>query len=118
TATYHPDASITYVPAQDYTGPDSFTYTVLDFGTTNGVEDDKTATATVNITVTAVNHPPVANNDNYSLDAGTTLNVAAPGVLANDTDADGDPFTAILGATPAHGTISFHPDGSFTYTPV
>src|SRR5206468_2553181 len=47
----------------------------------------------------------------------TTLRVTAPGVLANDTDVDGDPLTAILVNGPAHGTLNLSSDGSFTYTP-
>ena len=38
-------------------------------------------------------------------------------MLANDTDIDGDPITAILVDSPAHGTLSLNSDGSFTYTP-
>ena len=57
---------------------------------------------------------PVANADAYS--AGpATLTVASPGVLANDTDADGDPLTAALVADAAHGHISLAANGSFTY---
>ena len=42
---------------------------------------------------------------------------ANAGVLANDTDADGDRITATLLAGPSHGSLVFNPDGSFTYTP-
>ncbi len=42
--------------------------------------------ATVAITVNAVNDAPVAANDNYATSEDTALTVAAPGVLANDTD--------------------------------
>src|SRR6185503_20251982 len=45
------------------------------------------------------------------------LTVAAPGVLANDTDAEGDPLRAVLWVQPSHGTVALNPDGSFTYTP-
>jgi hypothetical protein len=45
------------------------------------------------------------------------LNVAAPGVLANDTDADGNEMTAILMTGPVHGTLVFNANGSFQYTP-
>jgi Bacterial cadherin-like domain len=48
------------------------------------------------------NQPPVAVNDAYSTDEDTPLTVSAPGVLANDTDADGDPLTAVLVSGPSH----------------
>ncbi len=60
---------------------------------------------------------PVASNDAYTATAGTTLTVAAPGVLSNDTDPNHDPLTAVYLAGPAHGTLSLNFDGSFTYIP-
>ena len=53
------------------------------------------------ITVTAVNDAPAAAADAYSTAEDTALTVAAPGVLANDTDPDGDPLTAALVTGPA-----------------
>src|SRR5690606_29372129 len=41
----------------------------------------------------------------------------APGVLANDTDADGDALTAVLVTGPTNGSLTLNEDGSFTYTP-
>jgi VCBS repeat-containing protein len=43
--------------------------------------------------------------------------VAAPGVLANDTDANGDSLTAVLVATVGHGSLTLNANGSFQYTP-
>jgi VCBS repeat-containing protein len=60
---------------------------------------------------------PVAVDDGYSIDEDNTLDVAAPGVLDNDTDADGDPLTAELVSGPSKGTLALNADGSFTYTP-
>ena len=74
------------------------------------------------VTVTGTNNPPVAVNDSYSIterDVGTDpgLSVAAPGVLANDTDPQGSALTASLVSAPTHGTVTFNSDGSFVYTP-
>ncbi len=65
----------------------------------------------------SINNPPVASCDSYTTNQNQTLDVPAPGVLGNDTDADGDPLTAILAAGPAHGSVTLRADGSFTYTP-
>ena len=67
------------------------------------------------------NEPPVANNDTFSTNEDTSLTVgAAPGVLANDTDANNnDTLTATIVTSPTHhtGTFNLNADGSFTYTP-
>jgi subtilisin family serine protease len=63
------------------------------------------------------NATPVANGDAYSMVAGGTLTILAPGVLSNDTDANGDPMTTALAGGPGSGTVVLSPDGSFTYTP-
>jgi hypothetical protein len=63
------------------------------------------------------NHAPVANNDSYSTAENTALTIGSPGVLANDTDLDGDSLTVASYIAPAHGTLAIFTDGSFTYTP-
>lgn len=63
------------------------------------------------------NHGPVAADDTYSLDEDSALEVAAPGVLGNDADEDGDPITAEIVTTPAEGSIELRQDGSFLYVP-
>ena len=62
--------------------------------------------------------PLVANDDSYAINEDTALTVAAAGVLANDTDTNGNPLTAVLITGPSHGTLSLNANGSFTYTPV
>lgn len=76
------------------------------------------ATQSYSINV-AANSPPVANNDAYAMIKGTTLNVAAAGVLANDTDPDAvDTLIATNYTTPgAGGILTGNADGSFSYTP-
>ena len=53
----------------------------------------------------------------YNAVEDTPLTVAAPGVLGNDTDVDGNPLTAAVVTVPTHGTLTLNADGSFTYTP-
>ena len=64
-----------------------------------------------------LNTPPVANNDSYSTNEDTALTVDAPGVLANDSDAENSTLTAVLESGPSHGTLTLNANGSFIYTP-
>ena len=65
-----------------------------------------------------VNTAPVAADDSYTTARGSfQLTVAAPGVLANDSDAEGDSLSAALVDDVAHGSLTLNADGSFTYTP-
>lgn len=64
-----------------------------------------------------LNEAPVANDDYYSTPGDTTLVESAPGVLANDTDAEDDTLEASLDSGPSYGTLDFYADGSFAYTP-
>lgn len=63
------------------------------------------------------NRGPAARDDAYQALSGTPLVVAAPGVLLNDGDSDGDPLTAGWVTNPAYGTLSLSAGGGFTYTP-
>jgi PKD repeat protein len=64
------------------------------------------------------NESPEAYDDYYTTFEDITLNIASPGILANDTDVEDDPLTAIKVTNPTHGSITeFNTDGSFTYVP-
>ena len=103
----NPDGSFTYTPDADFAGADSFTYTASDGQLTSN-------TATVSITVTAVNDAPVAADDAFTVNEDQTL---TGDVLANDSDIDTTGLTAALVTGPTNGTLALNPDGSFTYTP-
>jgi VCBS repeat-containing protein len=61
---------------------------------------------------------PVANDDYYGVHAGMTLTVSADnGVVANDTDAEGDAIFATLVSGPTSCTLSLDDRGAFIYTP-
>jgi len=100
------NGSFTYTPNPGQSGSDSFTYQA-----TNGSPSN---IATVSITVIN-NDPPVAVNDAYTVNEDTTLTIAAPGVLGNDSDPNGNPMTAMLVTSPTNGTLTFNTNGSFTY---
>jgi RHS repeat-associated protein len=101
---------IRYTSNAGANGADSFTYSACDTAGACG-------TALVVVTITT-NHPPTATGDTYEIDAGTTLNVTAPGLLANDSDPDaGDRIQARLGTGVSAGNLLLRSDGSFTYTP-
>jgi VCBS repeat-containing protein len=110
TVSFNANGSFTYTPAANYNGPDSFTYTAND-----GEFDSNVAT--VNLTVNAVNDAPTTTNDSYSTNEDTPLTIAAPGVLSNDSDVDGNTLTAVKVSDPAHGSVTLNSNGSFTYTP-
>ena len=123
----HADGAYTFNPAANYTG----TVPVATYTATDGT---LTSTSTLTLTVTPVNHPPVANPDVASAtEAGGVAN-AIPGVnptghvLANDTDPDvGDTLSvsavsgigagAVGSATAGHyGSLVLDADGSYSYT--
>jgi VCBS repeat-containing protein len=104
------DGSFLYTPTMDFCGTDNFTYHAND-----GLEDSSSATVT--LTITCVNDAPIVNEDGYSTTEDTTLNIAASGVLTNDTDVDGDSLTAVLDTNVTTGTLNLNNNGSFTYTP-
>ena len=107
TVTLNPNGSFTYVHGGANSSPDSFTYHATD-----GVETSRQTT--VHISVRA-NEPPAAEDDAYVVSEGAFLTIAAPGLLANDTDPDGGTLTTSAVSQPAHGTLTLGTDGSFTY---
>ena len=104
------DGSFTYTPNANFNGADSFTYRATD----GSLDSSDT---TVNLTIAAINDAPVAVSDVATTIGNAPLTRPAPGPLANDTDVDGGPLTAILVTAPSHGTVSLAPDGSYVYTP-
>ena len=90
-------------------------YTVTVTASDGDLEGEAIFTWTVN----NLNQAPTADNDDYVVDQGGTLNLAAPGVLDGDTDPDLDPLTVDLTSVtgPTHASaFNINTDGSFSYT--
>ena len=95
---------LTYVPAANYHGGDSFTFRVTD-GKLFSSE------ATLSLTVTPVNDTPVALGGSVT----TAEDTAVPVVLSG-ADLDGELLTYTVVTGPAHGTLSGTPP-QLLYTP-
>ena len=102
--------TLIYQPAANFNGTDSFTIRANDGQATSDP-------GTVSITVQAVNDPPAAAGESFTVQAGQTLTVPAPGVLGNDSDVDGTALMAQLVTGPSKGTLALNANGSLTYTP-
>jgi hypothetical protein len=104
------DGSFVYTPNAGATGTDTFTYQAVDGA---GVVS---APATVTIAIDAA---PIANPDGPYLmnQGGQSLTIdASKGLLANDTEPEGQPITVNSYTQPGQGSVVVNPDGSFTYT--
>lgn len=107
TTTGNSDGTVTYAPNANFNGIDSFEYSISDG---QGGSD----TASVLVTVTAVNDAPVANDDAATTVKNTSINI---NVRANDSDVDGDSFVVTFASAPSNGTTSINADGTVRYTP-
>ena len=105
-----PGTQYIYTPNPNWNGSDSFTWRAND-----GALDSNIATVTINVTPTS--DRPVAAADDFDTAEDTPLVIAAPGVLFNDSDIDGDALSAILKSQPANGAVTLNRNGGFTYTP-
>ncbi len=102
--------NVTYTPALDFNGSDSFTFKASDGSADSNI-------ATITITVNPVNDAPVASPVSYSTDEDQPLSVALPGLQVYVTDVDSALLTFAAVDLPLNGTLNLNPNGSFTYTP-
>ena len=115
------DGSFVYRPATNYSGSDAFTYRLSD-------GEDSSDLATVTLQIRAVNDAPKRREDVYFGLAGQVFEIPAGpgGLLANDSDAEGDPLTVRLVDPPAKGSLDvvggrfvhYMPPAGFTGRPV
>ena len=92
---------MTYTPAANYNGPDSFTFKANDGSTSSN-------TATVSITVNPINDAPVATNDIATVDEDDSVTI---NVKANDTDVDGDTLKVTAVTQGENGTVTLNAGG-------
>ena len=112
------DGTLTFEPSLsgDAFGTANVVIALVDNGGTANGGIDQSVPDTLVITLQRFNTPPTANNDNYIVDQGQSIQFdVSLGLLSNDTDLEGDPLSARVVAPPVNGTLTLNPDGSFTY---
>ncbi len=103
------NGSVTYTPAQNFCGTDSFTYTIRDVAT----NDSLTAVGIVTVQVLC-NSAPIAVGELVTVAQGGTVN---GNVSSNDADDDpATDWTYSVIQNVANGNLTFYPDGSYSYT--
>jgi len=104
------DGTFIYTPLVNFNGDDSFTYTVND-------GQQGLSSATVNVTVNAVNDSPIVIDERVVVEFDESVTIS--GLLDNDSDAESDTLSVIEvdDVSAEGGTIIDHGDGTFTYTP-
>lgn len=101
------DGTFTYTPAQNFTGEDSFEYTICDNAATPNCDS-----ATVIITVSDAT--PVALDDSYETSEDKELSIVS---YLNNDELVNDSDISSVNTDDSEGTVTIEEDGSLTYNP-
>jgi CshA-type fibril repeat protein/VCBS repeat-containing protein len=110
TVVLNDDGTVTFTPAEDFTGEATFEYTITDG---NGGYD----TATVTVDFSPVNDGPDANDDTFTTNEDTPLVLNPAQLLGNDTDPEGDDLSIVSVGNPRNGTVYMNANGTVTFVP-
>jgi hypothetical protein len=109
-------STVTYTPAQDFFGTDTFTYTLSDGA-------GGTATGTVTVNVAPINDPPIPGTDEVVAFKDFPAVYQTATLLANDRPGPANEsdqtlrITAVIATANTNGTVVLNADGTITYTP-
>ena len=106
-AVINEDATVSYTPASNFNGSDSFDYTVSD-------GQSGTDTAAVTVTVIPIEDAPIAVDDSASTPPEVAVIID---ILSNDEDPDGDSLTVSSLTQPANGSVVMNADETVSYMP-
>ncbi|MBS9993095.1 tandem-95 repeat protein [Vibrio alginolyticus] len=107
--TDHGDGTYTFAPNENFNGDVSFS-----FGVSDGIE---TVPATVDVSVTPVNDPPVAGSTSYTVDEDNAITISDAQLLANSSDLEGDVSIDSVSYSGSDGVLQINGDGTYTFSP-
>ena len=108
TLDFESTGAFSYTPEPGFSGVEEFTYRAFD-----GTSYSENATVTLTVKPKEYTN---AKDDWYYIFQGSTLEISAPGVMANDSLAEGTVLTTLTTGT-LYGSVTLNEDGSFTYYP-
>ncbi len=100
----------TWFPPTGFTGKTSFTYRLV------AADGRVSAPATVNLELLP-DQTPTARDDFFNVEGNRDLQIEKPGILANDTDPQGDVLAAKVKDFVKHGIVSIDDDNTLRYQP-
>ncbi len=110
-----------FAPATNAFGTATVTVVAIDNGPVGGSNNNASSPRTFRIVINQINDAPIGADDRFATSEDEILVIAAPGVLANDTDPDlpNDVIRAVDGSTVSRlgAIVVVNPDGSFRYDP-
>ena len=111
TATVDANGDVAISAPAGYTGDITFNYTVID-------NHGETSTAQATVSITTVNHDPIANTDTIAQALrNNAVTITASNLTANDTDPDGDPLSITGVSNATNGSVVQTADGHIVFTP-
>ncbi len=118
------DGRVVYTPQENFSGTDTFTYTISDNGTTAGLAAPLSSTATVTVIVADKNDPPITGGDSLTTAEDTPATITTTALLSNDiagppaeiTAGQTVTFSRVIAQSTNGGTVT-EAGGVVTYTP-
>ncbi|HHX8646297.1 TPA: tandem-95 repeat protein [Vibrio diabolicus] len=103
------DGTYSFAPNENFNGDVNFSFDVSD-GT-------DTVSASVDVSVTPVNDPPVAGSTSYTVHEDNSITISDAQLLANSSDLEGDVSIDSVNYSGSDGVLQINGDGTYTFSP-
>ncbi|MCS0363916.1 tandem-95 repeat protein [Vibrio diabolicus] len=103
------DGTYSFAPNENFNGDVNFTFDVSD-GT-------DTTSASIDVSVTPENDPPVAGSTAYTVHEDNSITISDEQLLANSSDIEGDVLIDSVSYSGNDGVLEINGDGTYTFSP-